>query len=103
MNNDVSRIKLILESPAPLTSAMPGKDRISLLMPAWCSKSADTTISKSPIVERLLLADPARVALFTFSISDTFASNAKPYINPISSLLLERNLANNSIPSRIFC
>ena len=39
----------------------------------------------------------------TPSIPAIFCSNASPYIRPISSLRRERNLANNSMPSSIFC
>ena len=76
---------------------------MALLTRSLFSSSTPTTISKSPIVSLRRLALPASWALMTPSIEAIFCSNASPYISPISSLLRALNLANNSMPSNIFC
>ena len=99
----VSRIILIFDSPAPLTSAIPGNPSIASETISWCSLSTATTKSKSPIVSFLLLALPANCALTTPSSAAIFAWKASPYFKPTSSRLRALNRASSSIPSNIRC
>ena len=58
-----SKIKLIFESPAPFTSAIPGIDNIESVTFSIFSFSTAATTSRSPIDSFLLLAEPASCAL----------------------------------------
>ena len=62
---DVSRITDTLESPAPFTSAIPLRDRISFVTASTSSGLTAATISRSPMVSLLLRAEPASSALST--------------------------------------
>ena len=99
----VSKINDIFESPAPLTSAIPGRPSIASLTLSLSSSSTPTTTSRSPIVSLRLRALPASWAFITPSIEAIFCSNASPYFRPTSNRRRARNLANSSIPSSIFC
>ena len=74
----VSRIRLILESPAPLILAIPGSESIEFEISSWLIGLAPTTKSKSPIDSFRLLAEPANSIFSTCFILLINCFNALP-------------------------
>ena len=96
-------MRLIFESPAPLTSAIPCNARMALATSSWFSGLTPTTISKSPIVSLRRRALPASWTRSTPGSALILCSNAVPYFNPISKRRRARKRERSSIPSSMRC